>query len=1135
MAVQFIFGRSGSGKTSFCIEALVEALRAGGSEALILLVPEQASYQAERAILSEKRVAGYSRVHVLSFERLQFLLLGRTVARRGLSRIGQQMIIHQILRQCKDNLNVLGSSVGRPGLSRQMSETVSELIRYAKQPQDVQRLAAELTRDGANKAEALKWTDIGLVLAEYVKFVDGRFADQDMELNSARRAVASADFLRGSRLWVDGFAGFTASEMAILGEMLRAVKETQIALCLDASKINLHKPVLEKLEPTSLFYPTEKTYTELFELVISCKQLIKEPIILDGTGRFNKCTQLGHIERHIFGQHTVKIKAGQNVRITAAANARAEARFAAREITRLVRHKGLRYRDIAVIASDISGYEHYLRAYLQDYGIPFFIDRRKALNQHPVVGLICSAIAAVSGGFTGKDIFSYLKSGLVPLDNEDIDLLDNYCLAFGIRGTDWDGEQQWHYADARTPAFDEEKINRIRRKAIEPLLKLRDELCPKAANKKMTSGEFTRIIFDFLEGLNVRQTIEKWSEAAAKRGDLSQVEEHRQFYEKLVDIFDEMTDVFAAAEMTCGDFAAIIGSAFSQMTMAFIPPTLDQVLVGSIERSRHPDLKAVFLLGTTQKQFPVPVGYGGILNDRTRDAAEAAGFCIGAGTQQKLSERQYLAYIAFTRASQYLYVMYPVADDKGRASVRSQFITELQDLFDGLKEEMVLADAGDIEEVYSESELADLLCSVCGKDFSGTQEKRDKFEQLLDEMTSDEQLAKAAKKAASAIEYENSAQLDDEVIKGLFGQRIKGSATRLGNFAACPYSHFAGYVLLLKERQEFKFEPLDVGNFYHRVLDAVLKQVRAEKKDIAQIVDEELLSILEKQISKIVQDDTFLCNFSKHSRHNAYVIQAACEILEDCVLAIAKMIRAGVFRPEMTEVSFGKAEDSLGEFEIALSKGRRLVLSGKIDRIDISSSADGKKEAIVFDYKLGDVAFDWSKFYNGLGMQLPIYMLAVRNAKKFGDIAGAFYLPVKTAIQQVTLEGLVEASEKFKYKAKGIFGGQFSSRIDSELNSGWSKFYNFSISKDNGPFGNYGHSGALRNEDFEKILKFAERRLKGLGEEIVSGRIEVRPYKLGDANACGYCKFKPLCRFDWQINDYNNLSPADKIQVLEEI
>jgi len=1142
MAVRFILGRSGTGKTRYCIKAVSDALLERSETPLILLVPEQATYQAERAILADERIAGYNRLHVLSFDRLQFLLLGKNTARPILSRIGRQMIVHRILRASRTRLKLFGASAGWPGLARQIAETIAELHQYGKTPDDVSQLLGELAKDQRNNLACLKFADVGLILEEYLKFIEAGFLDPDAQLTRACRGVSAAGLTKGAKLWVDGFAGFTATELAILAELLKVVEEAHIALCLDPANIDLDQPDLEKLDPAGLFNPTERTYAGLFEIARKSGLKLARPVILEQPMRFSGSAELAHIERNMFGPEAAKLDSANGIRVVSAPNPRAETRFVARQILEFVKEKGCRYRDIAVIAPDISRYEHYIRAYFDDYRIPFFIDKRRPLNQHPVVQLVSSALQAVTRGFAHGDIFAYLKTDLVPVERYQVDLLENYCLAFGVSARDWQSEEPWDFAGCDNERFDDMRIDQIRREVGRPLLELEGKLSS-ADDPEKTVGaqEFTRAIFDLLDGLGVRQTIGRWIEQAIERQDHATADEHQQFYAKFVDIFDELTTVFAGHGMTAEDYLAVVGSAFSQLTLAFIPPTLDQVLVGSIERSRHPDLKAVFLVGATQRQFPVPIVPDSILTDDDRIAAESANFLLAPTSSQTLAERQYLAYIAFTRPSQYLCITYPSVDEKGGEVPRSQFVADLESLFENLAEESAGARELVIERVQNDIELAEVLCSTLGRDaILPDAGDRDRLDGLLDEMCSDEGLAELGSGVLSVIDYDNSARLDAGVIETLFGRRINSSATRLSTFAACPYQHFARYVLELKEREEFKFEPLDVGAFYHRVLDAFVKRLNAEGRDLAASDDQELLKLLRGEVQKLSHADPFILNFISRREHNAFIISSAGQVLEDCVLAIAQMVRAGLFRPKLSEVSFGRvrgSRDTLGNYELELPDGRVLSLDGKIDRLDLAR-IDGRSASLIFDYKRSEhrARFDWPQFYHGLDLQLPIYMLAVRSAggAAYQNVIGAFYMPIEVSPRRTTLAELPGSSDQFGRKAKGLFDGEFFQKLDGTAESGWSRFYNFYVSSKDGQYGNYAKGGALKSGDFETVLRFAERKITELVQRILSGGIGVRPYRLSQKSPCGFCSYKSVCRFDWQINDYNLLEPVSKLQVLGE-
>lgn len=1130
MAVQFILGRSGTGKSWLCMEEIIDSLcKIDQKCPLILLVPEQATYQVEKTILSSGRAAGYSRLEVLSFERLKFKLIGER-ALPVLSPLAREMILHKIIKENASSLKVFGSLAKGAGLSVQTANFIGELHRYSKEPEDILNLTEILKTDSANQLTYAKFKDIEFIFKKYLAFIQDRFDDPDLQLRQVCKKAADADFIKGAMLWVDGFAGFSTTELALLTELLKASSQSKIALCLDPATVDL-----KNLNEISLFYPTEKTYAQLVDTLEQAHIELAEPVILNKPYRFIKSKSLETVEKNLFKFGYKSDAESTGINIISASNVRTESAFIAKEVLRLVKDYGYRYRDIAVIVSDIGQYQHYINAYFTDYGIPFFIDHRRLLNKHAAIGLLCSAFEAIVSAFDTEDVIAYLKNEFYPAEKDDINLLENYCLAFGVSGRDWAAKLSWDFAGIENKGFDDRKIDAIRKQSLKPLLKLKASLTGND-DGKLTSIEFTKAIFDFLESLAVSEKIAEWMQQAMLQGDFGLAEEHRQFYDKFVDIFDELVAVFGDDSFAATDYFSIVNSAFSQLKLAFIPPTVDQVLIGSIERSRHPDLKAVFLAGTTQKQFPSAVRRGGILTDNDRDVAGANDFELEETASQNLVQRQYLAYIAFTRASEKLYICYPACDEKGNPEVPSQFISNVTRLFESVNERFVTEVDFDPAYIHNERLLADMLCSGLGKAVYDTEkDRRQQLQDLLEAVKQDESLSDVASLVVDSLNYKNQASIEPAAVEKMLGNDLWVSATRLGTFADCRYRYFAKYVLNLKERDSFNMRPLDLGSFYHNVIDRFIKETINRRLDIATMEKAQLIQLLDEIIETTILEDPFISNFNSRSQHNAFIIRQSRETLEDFVLAMSELISAGDFRPIKSELVFGREGTT---FEIELQSDRKLNVNGVIDRVDIAE-VDGKKLALVFDYKLSSRTFDWSRFYNGLDVQMPLYLLAVRKAigKTIGtdDVVGAFYLPIRVSYGKGSLSEADSSSDKFLYKPRGIFDGRYANNIDSLCDTGYSKYYSFSF-KDDTPYGRYGTSSAVQQDDFKLILEFTEKKIIELGKEIFTGKIDIKPSRLKKKSPCSYCEFKALCRFDWQINDYNNLKPIkDKVQAIEEM
>jgi len=1114
MAVQFIFGKSGTGKTHTCLEAMARTLQAEDPTPLIFLVPEQATYQAERAMVSRVGVEGYNRLSILSFDRLNFQLVGRNTARARLSALGRQMVLHRLLHEVTDQLTVYQASSSHAGFVAQALHILDQLHGAAAGPDELAHCIDQLEAEGHGAHCTAKLKDIQVLLTAYARFVQGRFVDPDHQCHAARQAAAHHALLKGARLWVDGFAGFTQAELLMLGTLMQTVSHTFIALCLDPDALGRMDG---EPDPLELFAPTLTTYQQLVTLMDDLNLVRETPVTLSLTHRFASAGALAHVEKGLFQQDVTAGSVDEQIRCVSAADVRSEVQFVARTIQRLVREQGFRYRDIAVVASDLSTYEHLVDAYFTDYDLPYFMDKQQPLTHHPGATLVGSALRLVLGSFEPSEIMAYVRSDLLGLDRKNLDQLENYCLALGVSSKDWLSPEPWAFDDPEDPRFDEFAVNQTRDLIISPLQALGETL-----NEEALTGEiFVKALQAFLEQLNVAKTLEGLIQRADRDGDPSRADRHRQFWDWLTGVLDECRLVLGEYEAPGAFFAKVLTSAFSQMTLALIPPTLDQILVGAIERSRHPDIKVAFLVGTTQKQFPCALHNDSLLTDADRDTVALAGLDLPGGIAQSLSQRRYLAYIAFTRASHQLIVTYPHMDDKGNALIRSQFIRDLEGLFVDLHQEHVTDEDDSV--ILSAHDLADWLCAQGIQDLSSWQTfLPDSFGTLCQAVTRQDPAHNT---------------LEPAVLTSLFGPVLNASATRLGTYAACPYQYFSKYILGLKPRKEFGLEPLDKGNFYHRVLELFVEAMIDANADWTRLDPDAIARGVDTMIDRVRQENAFIRNFEAHSPVNAYVLRCACDVLHEAVPELVQAVVKSQFRPFLVEAEFGDSKASLGEFKLDLEDGRQVALYGKVDRIDVyGQGQDGR--AVVFDYKSTDRSPDWTKMWHGLDLQLLVYVLALRHAQRAGHVeaqgVGAFYVPVETGGKKVALSKSPDKLEGFKRKAKGLFDVGVASDLDP-IEKGESEYYNFFVKNTGDALGNYNTRGAMETERFEHLLEYGRQKIQSLSQAILAGHIPVAPYRRGTSTPCQYCDFRALCRFDWQTHTCRSLESMNKTDVLEAL
>jgi ATP-dependent helicase/nuclease subunit B len=1119
MTVRFVLGRSGTGKTRYCTQSIIEALLAQDSTPLILLVPEQASYQAEKAILADGRIAGYSRLNVLSFNRLGYMLLGRRMGLGALSRSGQEMAVQAILSGNTDKLPTLCSSGAQPGLASEICRSLTEFHRSELEPDDVAKLAVILASQPGMEMSSRKFTDLAAVYKLYREFLASRFLNPDMELSEARKAVPEANFLKGARLWIDGFAGFTRQEFELLVEVLKTVGEAEIALCLDPDSLDLTSCKRQDLDPVGLFYPTECTYADLLEAVGKCKLELAPPHILRQSRRFTS-PALSHIETSMAGGTAPACPSGGYVRLLAGSTERAEAEFAAGEICRLTRTMGYRYRDIAVVAPDIGSYRHYIEAAFNDCRIPFFVDTPKPLSQHPVAELVMAALRAAVDGLRTNHVLTFLKSGLGPLRHEKVGLLENFCLAAGMDGSDWTSAKPWTVAAKGRQTFDITEVDALRKAALKPLV----ALCQALGGGRVTPAQFTAAVFALLDELHIAKALSAWDD---------QAQEHKRFFDRFVSLFDELAEVFGDSQLTVAEYQGVLRSALESTTLASIPPRLDQVLVGTIERSRHPDVKALMLVGCCQGQFPSPLHATTVLTDEDRQSAHEASLRLGETVETQLASHQYLTYIALTRASERLYLSWPLAGEQGKPTTPSDCVELLKGILPDLKEESIKADPASIACTGSEAQLADLVCSGLGADPDPGADNAAVLQAMLSVIEENDGLCGVSETLRKSLAYDNKASLDAAIAASAFEAETTSSVTKLSSFAACPYKHFAEYMLNLSPRQQFRFEPLDLGTFYHKVLDDLTKDVLARKRTFGTATEKELDAALDRAVEKELTGESFLASFRQRSRFNAFVIEQALDSLRQCVADIAELSRAGALRTVASELVFGFERGGLPPIQVQATEGKRLLLRGKIDRLDVAVVGD-TAAAFVFDYKTSTRSIKWGDIYHGLDLQLPVYLLALEGVR-FDGIgklvpSGAFLFPVHAPLENMTIEEAAEGeTQRSSRKANGMFDGSFCQMLDAS-----GRLYNFYPKTDGDQYGYYKRSGALRPGDYQQLLSFVRSKLESLARQIVEGNIDSLPYRIGHKSPCADCDFAPLCRFDWQINDYNFLAPVGKEELLQD-
>lgn len=1125
MSLQFIFGRAGSGKTHYCLAEIKQELKANpkGSP-LILLVPEQATHQYELALAKDEELGGLLRLQVLSFERLTWRVLQEVggSARIQLSDLGKKMVLRKILEESRGELKVFKNAAEQPGFLDQLVDSLAELKSYCTDPES---LLAKVDEE-SSALLAAKLSDLLLINKAMESYLAKGYLDPDDYLLLLAERIESSQMIKQARFWLDGYTGFTPQEYLVLEKLLSRAEEVKITFCLDAESLQ------EELDDNHPFYPMRLAVEKIKALAEDRKVRIKSPVILGGEPyRFRFNDSLRYLERHYF---TLPVRPfrGENtgLRLVSAVNRRAEVEAVARDILRLCREEGLRFRDVGILLRDLDPYQQLLTTVLADYGIPYYIDRKRPVMHHPLVELIRSALEVITSNFSYEPIFRYLKTDLTPLERDSVDILENYCLAFGIRGSKWTTKEPWTYlkrsgmdeGESGLPTTQEEKelerINLLRDHAVKPLLQLRRRL-KKARNVQ----EYTKALYQFLEELKVGETLDNWKREAEARGQLELAKEHAQVWNETLKLFDQVVEALGEESLTVEEYRRVLESGFESMRLSLIPPGLDQVLISVLGHSRCPEIKAAYVLGINDGVLPARPQDQGIFSETERENFSRQGIELAPGGRRRIFEEQYLIYTALTRASSHLWLSYSLADEEGRALMPSQVISRIKALFPSLQANLVSSEpAGSddaLDYICHKEKTLTFLTAALREAKMGKEIHPVWWEVYNYYVNSADQQKQHILK--SIFHQNNEGFIPAKLVTRLYGSRVKASVSKLEKFAACPFAHFSAYGLKLQERALYKLEAPDMGQFYHAVLKGFVDYLNRQKIEWASLSQEDCRVITSKVVDSLLpklQNEILLS-----TNRYRYLSRKLKRTVERAAFVLTEHARRGKFRPIGVELGFGRGE-KLPPLVVELGDGMTLELSGRIDRVDMAPGEAGNYFRVI-DYKSNIQKLSLDEIYYGLKLQLLTYLeVILENAEDLmggqGIPAGFLYFPVKDPLipldsPQATDNLEEEILKKLRMQGYVLEDTQ-AVRLMDETIDGRSKLVPAALKTD-GSF--YANSPVFSLEQFRMLREHLHQTLLKLGREIIRGNVKIAPFRRGNETACRFCIYRPVCQFDLLFED----------------
>ena len=897
-----------------------------------LIIPEQQAYISERD-LAEKlpRNAG------TFFEVISFSGLAEKVFCKygGITTESVSSAVSSLLMW--HTLSTLSPLLEQYGNSAEGDLTLTKLMLSAVAEMRAGGVSAQALEDAATKMEAgsalqKKLSDLALIDATYHAKIEECFgADPSDKLLRLSTLLQKHNYFENCNVYFDSFTSFTVPEYAVLLQILKQANNVTVSLCCDS--INSKLPH---------FLSVSDTAKQLSHLADRADVAVEHVTL---TTKKEKAAALCVLEENIwqFSASKTPLPGDQSVRLSVASNIYEEAEAAALQICELVL-SGMRYGEVAIVVRDLDAYRGILDAAFERHGIPYFFSERTDLASKPIFRLILSALRAVSRNWRQIDIITLLKTGLCGTDLRDSAMFEEYVETWHIGGNRF-LDDVWNMnpdglTTERSPRADEilDAANRVRRKLMKPLSRLSASL---RTSRRLEDR--CRALYDYLCDIELPSLLSSRAKTELSLGQVREASESLRLYSTLLDTLTTLCKLLPDCELSIEDFIAALTLVFSNADLGSVPTTQDCVVVGSADTLRVENVRASILLGLCEGEFPRAVSDDGILTEADKEALEEYGVILQSRERMRSSEELFYVYRAMSKPSEFLSLFTHAKQTDGSARTPSLAFNRASFLLDKKPEIIDFAEIRQARALPLDEEL----------------------KKPLQAPTAQERVA------------------------------LRLSQSKIQTFVLCPYRYFSTYSLKLRERKDSQPSYADDGTFLHYVFEHFLRASLSDDGKLILPSHEDVEPLADRIITDYIGE---VCPFPTENMDNrllhlySRLRRLALKMLHE----ILGEIRAGLFVPTYFEKGIGtRDEGSLPPVRLTLKNGSSVLLSGKIDRVDIYEN-DEKLYFRVVDYKSGKHTFSLDEVRSGMDIQLILYLFALKGAMPNATPAGAQYLFAST-------------------------------------------------------------------------------------------------------------------------------------------
>ena len=1140
-------------KEKFIYERIKEDLSKSEkfSRHTFVVVPDQYTLAAERQAMDRMATDVLFDVEIIGISRLGSKILDEVGSPAGtvINKYGRHMIISRILRELEEELLAFKGFDTKETFVRAINDFISAAKQHGVTPGSLMMLSNAVSmkkspgeiEDGGN-IFVRKLRDLSLILARYQESLKGKYTDKEDLLDLYIEGISKSELIKESAIWIYGFDSYTPKNVDFI-----------LALAGRAREVNLHLIHDSECRDEDLFGLSQRMtevfsrFAEYSNIEVKVRDIKNEDIPEDKSeDKTPRAKGLITLEKELYAVSRSKEEDCSGIEIVRCSNMYSEAEAAASYVLKLLREEDYRLSDIVIICNDQEKRGAVIDRAFNEYGLNVFDDKKRNALNSTVSVYILSLLDILAYKYRAGDVMRFLKTGLTGIPNEEIDELENYAHKYGIKGSVWNApftrgshERRYEVKPDGRSLLEEIELTRVKLFSL-------IEGAKDAFGRAETYREFATEYLASLEKSGLPDRIEELIQRQERAGLLEEAESSAQIWEVIQGLLEQIAEIMDDAPFDGVEFAKLLRSGLSELEIGVLPPSPDDILLGTMQRTRSGDCRAMLIIGANENLIPRSGEEDLLFSPEELEVLAADDQDLGLMSSLRLMEENLAIYRNLSKPKEHLWISYALTDSKGDNISPSEIIKSIHEIFPDLREkEYPLNSEG-------EDETRGILELLGGKENTlrrYTEEKRgkegpfsdktiwDAVEDWLSE--TDDEILKRVNRALSFKNIQNP--LPAELASGLYSKYVnsageyiyKLSPTSLEKYSRCPFSYFLDYGLRPDELRTDEVGARDIGELYHSTLQRFTEIVGESPEGWNRIEREESDALIEKLAGEWA--DEYRSELFKKSGSETYRFNRALKACKFIAWTLVQQARMGEIKESYFETPFGagSTEDSESGFKLApIIKdipGGKAFIQGKIDRIDILPDDRVK----IIDYKTGKESLNLEEVKGGYRLQLMLYLQAAQD--EIRKPGGVFYFLIsepemnlagsksqedenederlkeieKDLMKTYRMDGIMVDDDSV---IKGIAGDLFD-ESGEPISSATSNVVKLKRKKDGGLDTN-SRKRLLTEEEFGELQNTVDMITTKICKDISSGKIDLRPMKSGKKTPCDFCGYKSICRFD---------------------